>query len=93
MRAADTCTSSLFTMTKLEDFIPRSHPLRPIRKMVNVALIHLAGFLTGIYAAQSRGGRPATTPEKLLHAMLLQVFYSIRSERQLMEQGSATFFL
>jgi transposase len=73
-------------MTKLEGFIPRSHPLRPIRKMVNVALVHLAGFLTGMYAAQSQGGRPATAPEKLLHAMLLQVFYSIRSERQLMEQ-------
>ena len=86
MRASDTCTESLFTMSMLEDFIPQSHPLRPIRKMVNEALAHLEGFLTSMYAAQSQGGRPAIAPEKLLRAMLLQVFYSIRSERQLMEQ-------
>jgi len=86
MRASDTCTESLFTMSMLEDFIPQSHPLRPIRKMVNEALAHLEGFLTSMYAAQSQGGRPAIALEKLLRAMLLQVFYSIRSERQLMEQ-------
>ena len=86
MRASDTYTESLFTMSKLEDFIPQSHPLRPIRNMVNEALTNLEGFLTGMYAAQSQGGRPAIAPEKLLRAMLLQVFYSIRSERQLMEQ-------
>ena len=86
MRAYDTYTESLFTMSKLEDFIPQSHPLRPIRKMVNEALTNLEGFLTSMYAAQSQGGRPAIAPEKLLRAMLLQVFYSIRSERQLMEQ-------
>jgi transposase len=91
MRASDTYTESLFTMSKLEDFIPQSHPLRPIRKMVNEALAHLEGFLTSMYAAQSQGGRPAIAPapEKLLRAMLLQVFYSIRSERQLMEQTQA----
>ncbi|NCZ76121.1 MAG: IS5 family transposase, partial [Betaproteobacteria bacterium] len=71
---------------KLEDFIPQNHPLRPIRKMVNEALGHLEGFLSGMYAAQSQGGRPAIAPEKPLRAMLLQVVYSIRSERQLMEQ-------
>ena len=86
MRAADTYTESLFTVKKLEDFIPQNHPLRPIRKMVNEALGHLEGFLSGMYAAQSQGGRPAIAPEKLLRAMLLQVVYSIRSERQLMEQ-------
>ena len=61
-------------MSKLEDFIPQSHPLRPIRKMVNEALAHLEGFLTSMYAAQNQGGRPAIAPEKLLRAMLLQVF-------------------
>ncbi|NBQ96607.1 MAG: IS5 family transposase, partial [Betaproteobacteria bacterium] len=86
MRAADTYTESLFTVKRLEDFIPQNHPLRPIRKMVNEALGHLEGFLSGMYAAQSQGGRPAIAPEKLLRAMLLQVVYSIRSERQLMEQ-------
>jgi len=86
MRAADTYTESLFTVKTLEDFIPQNHPLRPIRKMVNEALGHLEGFLSGMYAAQSQGGRPAIAPEKLLRAMLLQVVYSIRSERQLMEQ-------
>jgi hypothetical protein len=59
MRASDTYTESLFTMSTLEDFIPQSHPLRPIRKMVNEALAHLEGFLTSMYAAQSQGGRPA----------------------------------
>jgi len=71
MRAADTCTESPFTVKKLEDFIPLNHPLRPIRKMVNEALGHLEGFLSGMYAAQSQGGRPAIALEKLLRAMLL----------------------
>ena len=87
MRASDTYTESLFTMSKLEDFIPQSHPLRPIRKMVNEALAHLEGFLTSMYAAQSQGGRPAIAPEKLLRAML-RVLYSIRSERH-ETQGSS----
>jgi hypothetical protein len=65
MRASDTYTESLFTMSKLEDFIPQSHPLRPIRNMVNEALTNLEGFLTSMYAAQSQGGRPAIAPEKL----------------------------
>ena len=64
MRASDTYTESLFTMSKLEDFIPQSHPLRPIRKMVNEALAHLEGFLTSMYAAQSQGGRPAIAPRE-----------------------------
>ena len=73
MRAPDTYTESLFTMSKLEDVIPQSHPLRLIRKMVNEAVAHLEGFLTSMYAARSQGGRPAIAPEKLLRAMLLQV--------------------
>jgi len=54
--------------------------------MVNVALSQMDALLSGMYAADIKGGRPSIAPEKLLRAMLLQVFYSIRSERQLMEQ-------
>jgi len=86
MRGADTFTESLFTMRKLEDFVPAKHPLRAIREMVNTALVQLAPQLTAMYAAEAKGGRPSIAPEKLLRAMLLQVLYSVRSERQLMEQ-------
>jgi transposase len=86
MRAADTFTESLFTMRHLEDFVPDKHPLRAVRKMVNQALKNLEPLLSGMYAEDIKGGRPAIAPEKLLRAMLLQIFYSIRSERMLMEQ-------
>jgi len=86
MRGADTFTESLFTMRKLEDFVPARHPLREIRKTANAALDKLGPVLTAMYAAEIKGGRPSVAPEKLLRAMLLQVLYSIRSERQLMEQ-------
>jgi transposase len=86
MRAADTFTESLFTMRHLEDFVPDKHPLRAVRKMVNQALKNLEPLLSGMYADDIKGGRPAIAPEKLLRAMLLQIFYSIRSERMLMEQ-------
>jgi transposase len=86
MRGADTFTESLFTLRKLEDFVPAQHPLREMRKMVNAALEELGPVLTGMYEAEIHGGRPSIAPEKLLRAMLLQVLYSVRSERQLMEQ-------
>ncbi|MBK4737291.1 IS5 family transposase [Noviherbaspirillum pedocola] len=86
MRGADTFTESLFTMRRLEDFIPTHHPLRPIRQMANTALVKMEGLLTRMYEADAKGGRPSIAPEKLLRAMLLQVLYSVRSERQLMEQ-------
>lgn len=86
MRGADTFTESLFTMRHLDDFVPASHPLRPIRKMVNVALVKMDALLSSMYEADIKGGRPSIVPEKLLRAMLLQIFYSVRSERQLMEQ-------
>ena len=85
MRGADTFTESPFTLHCLEDFVPGNHPLRPIRQMVNEALGKMEGLFAGMYEADIKGGRPSIAPEKLLHAMLLQVFYSIRSERQLME--------
>jgi transposase len=86
MRGADTFTESPFTLYRLEDFVPADHPLRAIRQMVNEALGKMDALFAGMYEAHSKGGRPSIAPEKLLRAMLLQVFYSIRSERQLMEQ-------
>jgi len=86
MRGADTFTESLFTMRHLEDFVPGDHPLKPTRQMVNEALVKMNALFAGMYEADVKGGRPSIAPEKLLRAMLLQVFYSVRSERQLMEQ-------
>ena len=73
-------------MRHLGDFVPANHPLRPIRVMLNAALVKMDALLSGMYEADIKGGRPSIAPEKLLRAMLLQIFYSIRSERQLMEQ-------
>ena len=86
MRVADVLQESLFSVRKLDDFVPSTHPLRPIRERVNQALVRLDGLFARMYAEDTKGGRPSIAPEKLLRAMLLQVFYSVRSERQLMEQ-------
>lgn len=83
MRGADGMQEALFTVAKLEDFVPADHPLRPIRTLVNEALGRLGGLFNLIYA---NTGRASIAPEKLLRAMLIQVFFSVRSERQLMEQ-------
>ena len=69
----------LFTTVKLEDFVPADHPLRPIRLLVNDALKRLNGLFSVIYADT---GRASIAPEKLMRALLLQVFYSVRSERR-----------
>jgi len=74
---------ALFTVAKLEDFVPADHPLRAVRTLVNEALGRLGGLFNLIYADT---GRASIAPEKLLRAMLIQVFFSVRSERQLMEQ-------
>ncbi|SIT47776.1 transposase (fragment) [Paraburkholderia ribeironis] len=86
MRGADTFTESLFSVRKLDDFIPPSHPLRAIRVMANEALAKMDRLFADMYEADIKGGRPSIAPENLLRAMLIQVLYSIRSERQLMEQ-------
>jgi transposase len=86
MRGADTFTESLFLLKRLDDFVPASHPLRAIREMVNKALVAMDGLFADMYEADIKGGRPSVAPEKLLRAMLLQVLYSVRSERMLMEQ-------
>jgi transposase len=83
MRGGDERTGSLFSYVDLEARVGKDHPLRTIRWLVNEALGALSGEFSALY---SRMGRPSIPPEKLLRAMLLQAFYSIRSERQLMER-------
>ena len=86
MRGADGYNEALFSTVRLEDFVPANHPLRPIRAWVNDALAKMDGKFSAMYEADVRGGRPSIAPEKLMRAMLLQVLYSVRSERQLVEQ-------
>lgn len=83
MRGSDGLQESLFTLAKLDDFVPADHPLQTIRLLVNEALAGLNSRFNEIYAGS---GRASIAPEKLLRAMLVQVLFSIRSERQLMEQ-------
>ena len=83
MRGGDVRTGELFSYVDLEDRVRRDHPLRAIRLIVNEALASLKGEFAALY---SPIGRPSIAPEKLLRAMLLQAFYSIRSERLLMER-------
>jgi len=75
--------SGIFSYVALEDRIPLDHPLRAIRKLVDQVLAGMSKQFDGLYSAV---GRPSIPPERLLRALLLQVFYSIRSERLLMEQ-------
>ncbi len=83
MRGGDVRTGELFSYVDLEDRVRKDHPLRAIRQIVNDALVLLERELAALY---SPIGRPSIAPEKLLCAMLLQAFYSIRSERLLMER-------
>ena len=73
----------MFSYLMPEQRVPADHPLRPILAMVNAALERIDPALEKMYAA---GGRPSIAPEKLLRALLLQMLYSVRSERMLMEQ-------
>jgi transposase len=86
MRGADAYNEALFSTVRLEDFVPAKHPLRPIRQWVNDALSKMDARFSAMYEADVKGGRPSVAPEKLMRAMLLQVLYSVRSERQLVEQ-------
>ena len=83
MRGEDKQQSGMFSYVSPERRVPADHPLRAIRQMVDVALERLSPQFAKLY---SRTGRPSVAPEKLLRALLLQVFYSIRSEALLMEQ-------
>ena len=83
MRGSDIRTGDLFSYVDLEQRVPANHPLRLIRRIVNEVLAALHSEFGRLYATE---GRPSIAPERLLRALLLQAFYSIRSERQLMEQ-------
>jgi transposase len=83
MRGYDSQQSAAFSYLSPEERVPANHPLRPIREMIDVALAALSAVFSQIY---STTGRPSIAPEKLLRALLLQVLYSVRSERMLMEQ-------
>jgi transposase len=83
MRGTDRRSGELFSYVDLEQRVRADHPLRAIREVVSTALAALAGDFAGLYSGI---GRPSIPPEMLLRAMLLQAFYSIRSERQLMER-------
>ena len=82
MRGADRQTAELFSYLSAEALVPPGHPLRRIRPLVNAALERLSAEFDAIYA---EAGRPSIPPERLLRALLLQAFFSVRSERQLME--------
>ena len=86
MRGNDIYNESLFSTVRLEDFVPANHPLRPIRLWMNEALAKMDERFSAMYEADVKGGRPSIAPEKLMRAMLLQVLFSVRSERQLVEQ-------
>lgn len=83
MRGRDIQQSTMFSYVSPEARVPAEHPLRPIRLMVDIALKELSPAFNRMYVAF---GRPSIAPEKLLRALLLQVLYTIRSERMLMEQ-------
>ncbi len=83
MRGDHRIQGAMFSYVSLEQRVPRDHPLRPIREMVDEALRELSPRFEGLYAST---GRPSIAPERLLRALLIQILYSVRSERMLMEQ-------
>ena len=83
MRGWDERSDALFSYVSCEARVPKDHPLRPIRQIVDKALATLSPEFEKLYA---KLGRPSIPPERLLRALLLQAFYSVRSELQLMEQ-------
>jgi transposase len=83
MRGEDAYTAALFSYVSCEGRVPADHPLRAIRAIVDEAPDVLSPAFAALYA---KTGRPSIAPEKLMRALLLQAFYSVRSERQLMEQ-------
>lgn len=85
MRGADVFQESLFTTVQLESFVPADHPLRSVKALLDEAMQGLNWLFSSIYCDT---GRESIPPERLIRAQLLQVLYSIRSERQLVEQIS-----
>ena len=83
MRGTDEASGSLFSYVDLDERIPAKHPLRKIRQIVNDALASLDPEFDQLYSVE---GRPSIAPERLIRASLIQILFSVRSERQLMEQ-------
>ena len=83
MRGQFSDQGRMFSYLSPEERVPKGHPLRAVRAMVRTVLEELHGDFARLYSSD---GRPSIPPEQLLSALLLQVFYGIRSERQLMEQ-------
>src|SRR5260370_1322085 len=83
MRGPDERLGKLFSYVDLEQRVRPDHPLRAIRELTDSALAALSRDFAALYSGM---GRPSIAPEKLLRALLLQAFYSVRSERQLMDR-------
>jgi len=83
MRGSEEIQDSMFSYISVEQRVPKDHPLRPVRKVIDESLKRLSGEFEGMY---SKTGRPSIAPEKLLRALVLQALYTVRSERMLMEQ-------
>jgi transposase len=83
MRGDDRQPDAMFSYVSAEQRVPKDHPLRTIRPMVDAVLRNMSKEFDRLY---SRVGRPSIPPERLFRALLLQLFYSVRSERLLMEQ-------
>jgi len=83
MRGSNERSGALFSYVDLEKRVRADHPLRAVRALTDAALEALSGDFAALYSGL---GRPSIAPEMLLRAMLLQAFYSVRSERQLMER-------
>src|SRR5580692_9242836 len=83
MRGDERVQDGMFRYVSLEQRVPLDHPLREVRKLTDKVLRSLNAELDALYAAS---GRPSIAPEYILRALLLQVFYSVRSERLLVEQ-------
>jgi len=83
MRGEDRTSGALFSYVDVEARIPAKHPLRAMRRLTDAALAELDGAFSALYVGF---GRPSIAPERLRRATLLQLLYSIRSERQLVER-------
>jgi transposase len=85
MRGRDRQGSKLFSYVSPEALVPQDHPLRRIKRLADSALDRLSADFAALHAST---GRPSIPPEQLMRALLLQAFFSVRSERQLMQQIS-----
>jgi transposase len=83
MRGDERLQGGMFSYVRLEQRVPQDHPLREVRRLTDVVLVSLS---TAFDEMHSVSGRPSIAPEYVLRALLLQAFYSVRSERQLVEQ-------